>query len=338
LLSARGNAIGLGFRVPMLIASPWTRGGAVCSQVFDHTSIIQFLEKWLVARTGRVITEPNINSWRRAVCGDLTSAFSVGGTAQVPSALEHASYVRKIHVAQGKSLPKPGEKLGEAQLEQSKREGTWPGRPAQESGVRRACAIPYELTVDGNLSENRKEFLLRFAAGNALFKERAAGAAFIVYAREKEGMAVRHYTVAAGDAIEDRWSLEKFTEGRYDFRVHGPNGFYREFKGVATEPRIQVNCRPLADGGIHVNLLNDENEAVTLTLCDLTSGGPVKVVPLSPRSCHELTSKRAAEHTWHDLVVGLDQDQTMSFHRRYAGHSETGCDDITDPALGRASM
>jgi phospholipase C len=61
---------GLGMRVPMLVVSPWSKGGWVDSQVFDHTSVIRFLE----ARFG--VTESNITPWRRAVTGDLTSAFN----------------------------------------------------------------------------------------------------------------------------------------------------------------------------------------------------------------------------------------------------------------------
>ena len=65
-----GQPIGLGFRVPMTVISPWSKGGYVCSQVFDHTSVIQFIEK----RFG--VHCPNISAWRRSVCGDLTSAFN----------------------------------------------------------------------------------------------------------------------------------------------------------------------------------------------------------------------------------------------------------------------
>ena len=67
-----GEPIGLGVRVPMVIVSPWTRGGRVCSRVYDHTSILRFLEAW----TG--VPEPNLSAWRRAVCGDLTEAFDFG--------------------------------------------------------------------------------------------------------------------------------------------------------------------------------------------------------------------------------------------------------------------
>jgi phospholipase C len=64
-----GLNIGLGFRTPTTIVSPWTAGGFVCSDVFDHSSLIRFIE----ARFG--VFEPNISAWRRQTCGDLTSAF-----------------------------------------------------------------------------------------------------------------------------------------------------------------------------------------------------------------------------------------------------------------------
>jgi phospholipase C len=62
--------IGLGFRVPMLILSPFSRGGFVSSDLFDHTSILRFLE----TRFGAEV--PNLSAWRRAAVGDLTSAFN----------------------------------------------------------------------------------------------------------------------------------------------------------------------------------------------------------------------------------------------------------------------
>jgi phospholipase C len=62
--------IGLGFRVPMLVVSPFSRGGFVASQTFDHTSTLRFLE----TRFG--VQVPNLSSWRRSVTGDLTSAFN----------------------------------------------------------------------------------------------------------------------------------------------------------------------------------------------------------------------------------------------------------------------
>jgi phospholipase C len=62
--------IGLGFRVPMLILSPFSRGGLISSDLFDHTSVLRFLE----ARFGAEV--PNLSAWRRATVGDMTSAFN----------------------------------------------------------------------------------------------------------------------------------------------------------------------------------------------------------------------------------------------------------------------
>jgi phospholipase C len=83
--SALGNPaingpIGLGFRVPMLIISPFSRGGFVSSDLFDHTSVLRFLE----TRFGAEV--PNLSAWRRAAVGDLTSALNLRSPDQsIPS-------------------------------------------------------------------------------------------------------------------------------------------------------------------------------------------------------------------------------------------------------------
>jgi phospholipase C len=72
--------IGLGFRVPTLVVSPFARGGFVCHDVFDHTSTLRFLE----TRFGAEV--PNLSSWRRSATGDLTTAFNfVKPDTSVPS-------------------------------------------------------------------------------------------------------------------------------------------------------------------------------------------------------------------------------------------------------------
>lgn len=63
--------IGLGFRVPTIVVSPWSQGGWVVGDTFDHTSLIQLIEK----RFG--VTEPNITQWRRDTCGDLTATLDL---------------------------------------------------------------------------------------------------------------------------------------------------------------------------------------------------------------------------------------------------------------------
>jgi phospholipase C len=73
-----GAPIGMGFRVPLLVVSPWSVGGYVCSQTFDHTSQTRFLEEWLKVR------QPQISEWRRIVAGDLTSAFDFDRKGPLP--------------------------------------------------------------------------------------------------------------------------------------------------------------------------------------------------------------------------------------------------------------
>jgi hypothetical protein len=66
-----GEPIGLGFRVPTIVWSPWRRGGWVCSDTFDHTLMLRFLERRFRVR------EPRISTWRRRTCGDLTSPLAL---------------------------------------------------------------------------------------------------------------------------------------------------------------------------------------------------------------------------------------------------------------------
>jgi phospholipase C len=70
-----GLPIGLGFRVPCTLVSPWTAGGNVFSGTLDHTSLIRIIE----TRFG--VTEPNISAWRRATSGDFTQALRFSGGA-----------------------------------------------------------------------------------------------------------------------------------------------------------------------------------------------------------------------------------------------------------------
>jgi phospholipase C len=76
-----GRPIGLGFRVPCIVASPFSRGGYVCSNTFDHTSVLRLLE----ARYG--VEVPNLSAWRRANTGDLTAAFGFGEPARFDTPL-----------------------------------------------------------------------------------------------------------------------------------------------------------------------------------------------------------------------------------------------------------
>jgi phospholipase C len=91
----QGQPIGLGFRVPAVVVSPWTTGGYVYSDVLDHTSLIRFVE----ARFG--VREPNISDWRRQTCGDFTSAFRF---ASRPAAYPRANLRLRLAAAEAELL------------------------------------------------------------------------------------------------------------------------------------------------------------------------------------------------------------------------------------------
>ncbi|HEX4349876.1 MAG TPA: alkaline phosphatase family protein, partial [Verrucomicrobiae bacterium] len=97
----KGVPIGGGFRVPCIVVSPWTAGGWVCSQPFDHTSVLQFVEKI----TG--VTEPNITPWRRQTFGDLTAAFRFDAEKSAPPKLPETAEALAQANLEATTLPPP---------------------------------------------------------------------------------------------------------------------------------------------------------------------------------------------------------------------------------------
>jgi phospholipase C len=96
-----GLPIGGGFRVPCIVVSPWTTGGWVCSQPFDHTSVLQFLEEF----TG--IREENITDWRRQTFGSLSAALRMGNAGATPPMLPDTSGPLRLAKYEASQLPLP---------------------------------------------------------------------------------------------------------------------------------------------------------------------------------------------------------------------------------------
>ncbi len=96
-----GLPIGAGFRVPCIIVSPWTAGGLVCSERFDHTSVLQFLEKF----TG--VRETNISDWRRRTFGNLISALRFPNAGAGAPLLPDTSGPLRLAKYESAMLPSP---------------------------------------------------------------------------------------------------------------------------------------------------------------------------------------------------------------------------------------
>jgi phospholipase C len=116
-----GLPIGGGFRVPCIIVSPWTTGGLVCSQPFDHTSALQFLEEF----TG--VRESNISEWRRQTFGSLSKALQLQNANAQPPVLPDTSGPLRLAKYESSVLPKPvlpGEKQQIPQQEKNRKKNS----------------------------------------------------------------------------------------------------------------------------------------------------------------------------------------------------------------------
>ena len=294
-----GNApgpYGLGQRVPMFVVSPWSKGGWVDSEVFDHTSIVRFMER----RFG--VHEPNISPWRRAVCGDLTSAFDFGRTAtRVPRLPDTTGYTPPDRDRHDDYVPEPPKR---------------PALPRQEPGVRPARPLPYDLSADGRVASTGLR--IDFASHGT------AGASFhVTSATHPDGPWT--YTVGAGGRLSGRWS-----PGAYDVTVHGPGGFLRRLKGAGTAGP-EVAARHDGKGErVRLVLTNVGPDTVRLAVQDAHGRTSAYRVRPGGSATHDVRTR--AGHGWYDLTVTCDQDAT--FVRRLAGHVETGRPSTSDPALG----
>jgi phospholipase C len=281
---------GVGPRVPMFAVSPWSRGGWVCSEVFDHTSIIRFIEQ----RFG--VVEPNISAWRRAVCGDLTSAFDFRQrNSSVPSLPSTSGYAPQDSQRHPSYVPEPP---------------SAGAMPKQEPGVRPARPLPYDLRADGADSDGT--LTITFASHGT------AGAVFHV----TSGSGPRAYTVGAGATLTGSWPAS----AGQDIRVHGPNGFYRQFAGSGPD----ITAAP-SGGSLRLAVTNNSSAAERLTLADAYNGRSTDVT-VPPRSTVPVIVRTAFGSGWYDVSVTSDADP--GYLRRLAGHVETGQASISDPALG----
>jgi phospholipase C len=329
----------------MIIASPWSRGGCVCSQVLDHTSVLQFLEKLLTHRTGKKIEEKNITRWRRAVCGDLTTSFQSpgdGNRAELPF-LKRDEFVESIHQAQFKELPTGFHALSKEEIQQIREN---PRAAAflthQEPGIRRSSPLPYQLVVNGSLDNDRKRFRIQFEASNEIFGARSCGSPFTVYALTGNGtMSVRNYAVEAGQFLEDSWELKDFSNAKYHLRVYGPNGFYREFIGSSDNPDLSFRIdylranadKRMLSGALDLTAINrDDKNSYTMAAVDnaYKNAEQSQLVPGGKQA--RLTLETDKSHGWYDFSIRIAN--AARFKCRFAGRVETGKWSYSDPAMG----
>jgi phospholipase C len=296
-----GRPYGLGPRVPLYVLSPWSRGGWVNSQVFDHTSVIRFLE----TRFG--VAEPNISPWRRAVCGDLITAFDFRTPNDTPFAKAlPATLALAARAAALKDTAVPPTPAA-------------PAVPIQAAGPRPSRALPYAPRIDEGARDGRM--------GLILANDGAQTTVLHVYDRLRLDQPPRRYTIEPGKRVSDVWPA-----GAYDLWVLGPNGFHRHYIGAAphVDPVLRVEARGTA-GLVGLILRNPGETSLTLTATPnayKTAFRPWKTT-LAPGREIRKDMRVKATGGWYDVSI-----EANGYLRRFAGRLEMDGDSISDPAMG----
>jgi phospholipase C len=324
-----GKVFGPGKRVPMYVVSPWSRGGWVNSQAFDHTSVLRFIE----ARFG--VAEPNISPFRRAVCGDLTSAFNFinPNDEPLPQLAGRQSFAEANQQSKSQEFEADGTtKRPAVPLPLD------PQLPRQATGTRPSRALPYELHTSARADAIKGQVQLIFANTGK------AAVVFHVYDKLHLDRLPRRYMVEPGKTLDDAWNAMSDDSGVYDLWVLGPNGYHRHFKGDlnrlraggAASPEVRV-CYDIANGNVYLEMLNGGNAACKFTVRAKAyrDDGPWNATVNGGGKAEQLWVL-AGSGQWYDFAVTCDADP--AFYRRFAGRVETGKHSVSDPAMGLADL
>jgi phospholipase C len=256
--------------------------------VFDHTSVVQFLERWTGVRT------PLISEWRREVCGDLTSVFDFTASDVAPD-------VRPPPTAPTSGvrwLPTPPAR---------------PSLPEQAPGARPARALPYQ--ADASVVVDRG------AARIALTNDGAASAHFVVSGYRGETARPVHLDVSRRAVV-----ALTVPQPVYRLVVSGPNRMLRDFSGRVDGPAAQLTIATVIDGRrrrIKISLDNAAHTRVDVRVQPLAYADAIGMhVSVPGPGRRRLEWRTDASHGWYDLVVTVDQDP--AFRHRLTGHIENG--------------
>lgn len=301
---------GLGFRVPLLVISPWSRGNIVVSETFDHTSVIKFIEKKFN------VSCPNISPWRRAVTGDLTSALNFNNPPDYswPVLPDTSGYVQQAQ-QECDTLPAPA-----VPKEQS--------FPQQEKGTRISRALPYEFLVSDEVTSTTFAITINNTG--------TGGAAFqMIDAPNLKTRSPRKYAVEGGKSIVD--APQPIDAGYYSFSLYGPNGFVRQFAGDSINAPSGISAKMTYDiaSTSVVLALTAGTSAASFTISDNAYGNSAALVPVAAGQTLNWKLDVSSSGQWYDLTVTEQPTVVAStFQRRFMGRLEIGKDSISDPAMG----
>lgn len=332
------SPIGLGYRVPMVIASPWTRGGWVNSEVCDLTSTLQFLEYFIEKKTGKKVIEENISQWRRGTCSNMTSVFQPANDLKKIEIdfVDRNRYVERILSAQNKNLPHGFAQYNAADIQQHNAWNDLKTFPKQERGVKKACGLPYH--IQANIRVDAKEAHMHFAIEANALKNKDYLAPIQVYAHQKfqnETGRNWNFSVNEQEPISYSWQKEALEDGRYNFSVHSFNGFYRNFKGHVADPQVEINFTVLKNQMVQLVLKNKSNQALTFFVQDVVYVKTNQKIIVAAQAEQLIELDYTDYKGWYDVVITLVDHKNFMYH--YAGHIENGASSITDPYMASFS-
>jgi phospholipase C len=280
---------------------------------YDWATMIRFLEARFAHHHGDLV-ESNITPWRRAVAGDLTTAFDF----KTPNASRRIilpstdDFKPQDLVRQPDEVPVPPahQKL-----------------PGQESGVRPARALPYTLDAHGAVHDADDSFRIQFrntGQAGAVFQVRSGNSADLP----------RTYTVEPHKHLTDSWSVAAIGASKYDLSVYGPNGFYRAFRGNVSGHHANLDVRAVYDEESHSIALTISNRASQIArvgVYNRYTSKSTKLV-LAPGESESKSWSLSRTQGWYDLAITVEEDSQFRYH--FAGHLENGEDSISDPIMG----
>jgi phospholipase C len=261
------------------------------------------------------LSEHNITKWRRAVTGDLTSAFdfrkSSDAAASLPSTIAYLPPDNQRHPDYKPAPP----------TEQS--------LPTQEPGTRPARAVPYELNVRGEVNLAQGALTIHF------HNTGDAAAVFQVRSNNSQ-QSPWSYTVGPRTAISDKWKFNGYGQNDYDLSVYGPNGLLRTFKGsTADGSKVNLEITSHYDvdrPGITLEILNRGQGHARVQIRD-TYTEDTRHAALQAGGNRAEYWPLESSFGWYDFVIEVESEP--DFQQRIAGHIETGKHSMTDPAIGR---
>jgi phospholipase C len=290
-----GLPIGPGTRVPMLICSPWTRGGYVDSNVYNHTSMLEFLATW----TG--VKPANVTPWRASVTGDLTTAFDFQHPDfSIPGNIPTLGQTWALTQLTGGSTTPPAE--GDQAM------------PTQEPGIRPHRPSNHQPFADVHVDRATSK------VAAALTNTGKVGVSFAVYADAYLAATPTPVTVLESAPGSYVWDATQ-TDGKYAFSVYGPDGFLTSFAGAIVPAgensgQVPVVTAAIKHKTVELTLANEGHDKVVYTLARNDYEGRTQKVTLS-HNRPAVISWPTNSDGYYDVVITANTSD--GFRRRYAG-------------------